>query len=779
MPLFFRKNKLLVVAFIFQAIIFCASSNVFAQNNPQKPPTQPQAETFEIKEKDLPVTSNKTSKKDDIPLPDFKEFEDDKYINEVLENQPKPTNAGDNNQPNNNVSNPQQPVSGSNETPIDPNVKMDNKNNSPAVAAPLPTGSPTANQAKIIDDILMSPEPNILPPNTQKQLIGQDHQPTAPANVEIPQNKENLLTTDVNSKKEDTLTEKEKQAYQQLTGHLVNFITNFHKGKEDSNINAVQDKKIVDKSNVAQNESPAPQNPTPTPSQPTVQEGKTDNNNQNDLMDDLLDIPNTNEQKAATYPTQNMQGNTISGNVDEKKNKGENQQTNQVLPISAPDITTKEQDILVHSLKSFNKDLSDKDIESIKAKFGNCIQYALNLKECKAFSCSYKENSSSITRNIIGWQDKKCVTSEIIDNNPTNNCSIPEKVMKDVYEFNMLKVTNKKLTKIQEDSLSAINKSNCHTQTPEQRMVTQEPSVKPVEIDEDKEEQQKPVKLSEADKAYLKLLDKQSQNLPAEQRLSPTTKETVAGIASNILPKQKKKEPSYIKIEHGKQNDIIIEDNNTTKNKKKLDITVSNIKDDEDIEKTKEKLEKAYKALIVGQIAAAINTYKEILAKEPSNKDALFGLATSYHKNNQFEQARNIYTQILKKYPNEKEALNNYLVLVAEEAPQDALIELEKLERINSDFSPIPAQIAMIHLKSGNTEKAVRYLRRAILLSPENIIYKYNLAITYDRIGKADSAIQLYRQIIVEVEEKGAVIPGSIDKVNERLRYLESKTEKN
>ena len=80
----------------------------------------------------------------------------------------------------------------------------------------------------------------------------------------------------------------------------------------------------------------------------------------------------------------------------------------------------------------------------------------------------------------------------------------------------------------------------------------------------------------------------------------------------------------------------------------------------------------------------------------------------------------------------------------------------------------------MINLKLGNPEKAARNLRRAILLSPENVSYKYNLAITYDKLGKIEQALQLYHQII-EAVRGGAVIPGSTDKMMERITYLEGK----
>lgn len=283
------------------------------------------------------------------------------------------------------------------------------------------------------------------------------------------------------------------------------------------------------------------------------------------------------------------------------------------------------------------------------------------------------------------------------------------------------------------------------------------------------------IKLSAADKAYIELLEKKREQLPESRRLSEDTKEVIEGLSKELIPDvPKKKTVKHIKVAHGNKGKPGKEEDGVIKSQNKMNISVRTNNSEKDYEKTSLKLGKAYKALLVGQTAAAISIYKDVLEREPNNRDAMFGLATAYHKNSQFEQARKIYTDILKKEPADKEALNNFLVLVAEEAPEDALIELEKLERINSDFSPIAAQIAMINLRLGHPDKAARYLRRAILLSPENISYKYNLAVIYDSMEKEAQALQLYHKVI-EAVRAGAVINGSVDQVLQRASYLERK----
>lgn len=56
-----------------------------------------------------------------------------------------------------------------------------------------------------------------------------------------------------------------------------------------------------------------------------------------------------------------------------------------------------------------------------------------------------------------------------------------------------------------------------------------------------------------------------------------------------------------------------------------------------------ELLEKAYDALIAGQTLDAIQLYQQVLQMDPENKLALFGLATTYHKERQFDLARPLW----------------------------------------------------------------------------------------------------------------------------------------
>lgn len=182
----------------------------------------------------------------------------------------------------------------------------------------------------------------------------------------------------------------------------------------------------------------------------------------------------------------------------------------------------------------------------------------------------------------------------------------------------------------------------------------------------------------------------------------------------------------------------------------------------------------ASKAYAVGQYESAIAIYKNVLKEAPDDRDALFGLATSYHRNGQRDQAKIYYAKLLDIYPNDTEGQNNFLSLVGEEAPDDAIAEFTELAKANPDFAPIYAHKAMIYLKQGDDKNAIKNLYQALKMQPDNNDYKYNLAILFDRNGYNENAARLYTDLVQD-SYKGIPIPASRNQISERIIFLNSK----
>jgi Flp pilus assembly protein TadD len=182
-------------------------------------------------------------------------------------------------------------------------------------------------------------------------------------------------------------------------------------------------------------------------------------------------------------------------------------------------------------------------------------------------------------------------------------------------------------------------------------------------------------------------------------------------------------------------------------------------------------LNRAYTALMGGDTSGAIAIYKNILSAEPEDQDALFGIAATYHRVGELEKARPYYGRLLKLNPHHREGLNNFLSLISDESPQEALAELERLEQRNPDFSPIPAQQAVLLDKMGFYDQAREKMLRAMELAPENITYKYNLAVMLDRQGRYADAGDLYR-LLINASLKGQKIPASAESLQKRLNFI-------
>ncbi len=182
-------------------------------------------------------------------------------------------------------------------------------------------------------------------------------------------------------------------------------------------------------------------------------------------------------------------------------------------------------------------------------------------------------------------------------------------------------------------------------------------------------------------------------------------------------------------------------------------------------------LNRAYTALMGGDTESAISIYKDVINADPGNQDALFSLATIYQRIGELDKARPLYGALFKINPNHREGLNNFLAMVSEESPQEALAELERLEERNPDFSPIPAQEAIVLNKLGYMNESRDKMLRAIELAPDNLTYKYNLAVMLDTRGDYANAGPIYQQLI-KASLEGEKLPVSTEVMQKRLNFI-------
>ncbi|MBF0354045.1 MAG: hypothetical protein HQL43_02265 [Alphaproteobacteria bacterium] len=191
---------------------------------------------------------------------------------------------------------------------------------------------------------------------------------------------------------------------------------------------------------------------------------------------------------------------------------------------------------------------------------------------------------------------------------------------------------------------------------------------------------------------------------------------------------------------------------------------------------SREDAERAYGLLMSGQYEGAALVYAEVLKRDSRNLSALTGRAAALHKLRQFGEARQLYQQALAISPGNREVLSNLMSILGAEDPSQALGQLEELHRDNPGFSPLPAQMASIYAQSGDLASAIRYQSQAVQLSPENLLYRFNLAVMQDRAGMTPEAAYSYEAVLsLASRGSGVSLPMPVGQVRDRLNYLRTR----
>jgi tetratricopeptide (TPR) repeat protein len=182
-----------------------------------------------------------------------------------------------------------------------------------------------------------------------------------------------------------------------------------------------------------------------------------------------------------------------------------------------------------------------------------------------------------------------------------------------------------------------------------------------------------------------------------------------------------------------------------------------------------------YNALLHGEYDTALGFYKKALEREPTSVLALLGCGSALQKLHRLEEAQECYTKALQVDPQDREALTNITSIIAERAPAEALNRLLDLEKQYPAFSPIKAQIGLLYAKAGAMDQALDYLRHAIALSPESVMYQYNLALVLDHMKLPEQAVSAYERVLSAISLGQAPPELSSNQIERRVRFLRAR----
>lgn len=178
------------------------------------------------------------------------------------------------------------------------------------------------------------------------------------------------------------------------------------------------------------------------------------------------------------------------------------------------------------------------------------------------------------------------------------------------------------------------------------------------------------------------------------------------------------------------------------------------------------------RVLAADQFGAAAEIYDNQLRHNPSDPLALAGKALALQKDGDHVGAMNAYERLLSLNPRDVEALTNYLGLLQEQDPQQAMVRLQNLSEQYPQNAAVAGQLGMLHARMMDTPNAIRHFQKAAALDSTNATYPFNLAVLYDRLGTVTKARAEYRKALGLARDYPSRSSVSADVIRHRLNSI-------
>jgi Tfp pilus assembly protein PilF len=180
-------------------------------------------------------------------------------------------------------------------------------------------------------------------------------------------------------------------------------------------------------------------------------------------------------------------------------------------------------------------------------------------------------------------------------------------------------------------------------------------------------------------------------------------------------------------------------------------------------------IEQAYQAFQRNDLAVARDGYQRALAREPTSRDALLGLAAIDVRSGQLNSAEARYLRLLEIDPRDSHAAASLISLRGQLDP------VASESRLKSLIASQP-EAALLHFSLGNqyaqqsrwTEAQAAYFK-AHSVDPENADYAFNLAVSLDQLHQGKLALEFYQRALALTDKRAA----SFNPAHARLRVQE------
>jgi tetratricopeptide (TPR) repeat protein len=179
-----------------------------------------------------------------------------------------------------------------------------------------------------------------------------------------------------------------------------------------------------------------------------------------------------------------------------------------------------------------------------------------------------------------------------------------------------------------------------------------------------------------------------------------------------------------------------------------------------------------YAAFAAGDLDLAHAAYEQVLREEPSNRDAVLGMAALDIHAGRLESAATRYAALLRAAPDDPEALAGLLGLRAAKAdPLQTESRLKTALASHPDAASLHFTLGNQLARQGRWAEAQQAYSRADAHDREHPDLAFNLAVSLDRLHRSDEAIEHYARALRLAQRRAAAF--SPETVRLRLQQLQ------
>ncbi|HMH20011.1 MAG TPA: tetratricopeptide repeat protein [Burkholderiales bacterium] len=180
-------------------------------------------------------------------------------------------------------------------------------------------------------------------------------------------------------------------------------------------------------------------------------------------------------------------------------------------------------------------------------------------------------------------------------------------------------------------------------------------------------------------------------------------------------------------------------------------------------------VEQAYQALQRNDLAAARDGYQRALSREPTNRDALLGLAAIDVRGGQLGAAEARYLKLLEMDPRDSQAVASLIALRGQLDPVASESRLKTLIATQPESAHLHFSLGNQYAQQSRWSEAQAAYFKAYSVDPENADYAFNLAVSLDQLRQKKPALEYYQRALTLADKRAA----SFDPAQARSRVQE------